>query len=105
MLDLIGYNGNVYGKKVIENSCGEGNILCAIVSRYIEGLYGQTSEYIRNGLERDIVGYDVDAVCCEKTITKLNNNKKQIIITNKDLILLSFLNIQHYLYNFFILIL
>lgn len=82
MLDLIGYNGNVYGKKVIENSCGEGNILCAIVSRYIEGLYGQTSEYIRNGLERDIVGYDVDAVCCEKTITKLNNVAQKYGIKN-----------------------
>lgn len=52
MLDLVGYKGNVYGKKVIENSCGEGNILCAIVSQYIEGLCGETLEYIRNGLER-----------------------------------------------------
>lgn len=73
MLDLVGYKGNMYGKRVIENSCGEGNILCAIVSRYIEGLYGETSEYIRDGLECDIIGYDIDEVCCEKTITRLNN--------------------------------
>ena len=28
MLDLLGYRKSVYGKKILENSCGEGNILC-----------------------------------------------------------------------------
>lgn len=82
MLDLVGYTGNVYGKRVIENSCGEGNILCAIVTRYIEGLQGQTLEYIRCGLERDVVGYDIDKTCCERTIAKLNKIAKEHGIHN-----------------------
>ena len=35
MLDFVGYTNNIFGKKVAENSCGDGNILCEIVSRYI----------------------------------------------------------------------
>ena len=38
MLDIVGYKNAVYGKKIVENSCGAGNILCAIVKRYIESL-------------------------------------------------------------------
>lgn len=36
MLDYIGYSKKLYGKRVLENSCGEGNILLEIVTRYIE---------------------------------------------------------------------
>ena len=35
LLDYIGYNSNLYGKKILENSCGDGNILSKIVQRYI----------------------------------------------------------------------
>ena len=31
MLDLLGYQHNLYGKTLLENSCGEGNILCLAV--------------------------------------------------------------------------
>ena len=31
MLDYVGYENHLYGKRVLENSCGEGNILCEIV--------------------------------------------------------------------------
>lgn len=72
MLDLACYKGNMYGKKVIENSCGEGNILCVIVHRYIEGLKDYDLAYIKRGLEQDIVGYDIDKYCCEATLQKLN---------------------------------
>lgn len=57
MLDYIGYSGNLYGKKVLENSCGEGNILLKIVMRYIESAKRReyTSCEIKEGLQRDIV--------------------------------------------------
>ena len=35
MLDEAGYLTNLAGKRVLENSCGEGNILAEIVRRYI----------------------------------------------------------------------
>ena len=36
MLDYVDYSKKLYGKKVLENSCGEGNILLEVVKRYIE---------------------------------------------------------------------
>lgn len=39
MLDLLGYQKSIYGKKLLENSCGEGNILCLAVERYIQNAY------------------------------------------------------------------
>lgn len=39
MLDEIGYCNNLSCKKFLENSCGNGNILCNVVERYItEGI-------------------------------------------------------------------
>lgn len=35
MLDEAGYIKNLYGKTFLENSCGQGNILCLAVYRYI----------------------------------------------------------------------
>ena len=35
MLDLVGYTKNLHGKTVLEDSCGEGDILIEIVRRYI----------------------------------------------------------------------
>lgn len=76
MLDRIGYFANLYGKKVLENSCGEGNILLQIVKRYIES--GIKENYslreIREGLSRDIVAYEIDCKCirqCKKRLNKL----------------------------------
>ena len=36
LLDSVGYKENLYGKRIIENSCGDGNILVAVVQRYID---------------------------------------------------------------------
>lgn len=60
MLDKIGYVHNLYGKKVLENSCGEGNFLCEMVRRYILDARRQaiTDDKIREGLERDIHGIE-----------------------------------------------
>ena len=74
MLDYAGYKKNLYGKKVLENSCGEGNILSEIVKRYIEDSIkkGYSKNEIIHGLEVDIEGFDVDQDKILKCIDKLN---------------------------------
>lgn len=62
MLDLAGYDVDIYGKTILENSCGNGEILERIVNRYVKDCLRQSIsvEQIRSGLERDVVAYDVD---------------------------------------------
>lgn len=36
LLDCIQYCENIYDKNILENSCGDGNILAVIVERYID---------------------------------------------------------------------
>lgn len=76
MLNLADYNENIYGKKILENSCGDGNILVQIVSRYIsDALRLKISKNkIKNSLEKDIYGYDID----EELILKCKNNLDEI---------------------------
>lgn len=75
MLDILGYKDNLYGKKILENSCGEGNILCLIVERYIEDAYknGYTPEEIVIGLERDIYGAEIVELTYRNCLSKLDN--------------------------------
>lgn len=74
LLDNIGYTQNVHGKKILENSCGDGNILVVIVQRYIEDCMRQgfSKIEIRNGLERDIYGVEIDPEQYNKCIFRLN---------------------------------
>ncbi|MBU3098078.1 MULTISPECIES: Eco57I restriction-modification methylase domain-containing protein [Clostridium] len=61
MLNMIDYNENLHGKKVIENSCGEGHILKLVVERYIlDGKRnGHSNARIKHGLENDIYGAEI----------------------------------------------
>lgn len=74
MLDYIGYKYNLRGQKVLENSCGEGNILVEIVKRYIADLKENqyTPREIAGGLEKDIVAYEVDLEKIEICLNRLN---------------------------------
>lgn len=74
LLDSVGYTQNLYGKKILENSCGDGNILVAIVQRYIDDCVtnGLSRTRIKNGLARDIYGVEIDPEQYEKCINKLN---------------------------------
>jgi len=47
MLDLGGYTTNLLGHRVLENSFGTGNILKAVVKRYIWALCGRKDKYYR----------------------------------------------------------
>lgn len=62
LLDKVGYRGQLYGKSILENSCGDGNILVEIVRRYIASCreMKKTDEEIKRGLEADICGVELE---------------------------------------------
>lgn len=62
ILDYAGYNNDLQGKRLLENSCGEGNFLIRIVERYIRDCKkkNMSTDIIKDGLEKDIVAYDTD---------------------------------------------
>lgn len=62
LLNWVQYTNNIYGKKVIENSCGDGRILVKIVERYIKDAISQNKSIkeIINGLENDIYAMELD---------------------------------------------
>ena len=62
MLDLAGYKENLYGKKILENSFGEGNFLVEIIERYINDCkkHNFSNDDIMNGLSKDIYGFEID---------------------------------------------
>lgn len=64
LLDSVGYTQQLYGKRILENSCGDGNILVVIVQRYIDDclVQGLSRTKIKNGLGRDIWGAEIDPV-------------------------------------------
>ena len=69
MLDLLGYTENLYGHRILENSCGDGAFLSVVVRRYIADCREQEldNDEIKQGLERDIWGYEINpetAACC-----------------------------------------
>ena len=76
MLDSAGYKNNVFGKRVLENSCGDGKILSIIVERYIEDAKRNhiKESVIKEGLEQDITAFDIDAdlvLACKNKLTEI----------------------------------
>ena len=74
LLDSVGYTYNLYGKRILENSCGDGNILVAVVQRYIDDCRanGLSRTKIKNGLARDIYGIEIDKEQYDKCINNLD---------------------------------
>ena len=79
LLDSVNYKENLYGKRILENSCGDGNILVVIVQRYIDDCrkQGLSRTKIKNGLGRDIYGVEIDPEQFKKCINNLNNVLKK----------------------------
>lgn len=75
LLDCVGYTENLYGKKILENSCGEGNVLVVVVQRYIDDCkrQGLSRTKIKNGLFKDIYGVEIDPEKVQKCIKNLND--------------------------------
>ena len=74
LLDSVGYKHDLYGKKIMENSCGDGNILSSIVGRYIDDSLriGLSKNKIRSGLSRDIYGVEIDPKKHTECLSRLN---------------------------------
>jgi predicted RNA methylase len=79
LLDVVGYTTDLFGKKVIENACGDGNILTVVVERYI--IYCLNQEYsldkIKSGLESDIFGAEINEGHYKQCICNLNEIAQQ----------------------------
>lgn len=75
ILDFAGYDSNLAGKKILENSCGNGNVLVQVVQRYISDCKnkGMTETEIQEGLQNDIYAMDIDQVQVDKCIERLNS--------------------------------
>lgn len=84
LLDYVEYKKNLYGKKVLENSCGEGNILLEVIKRYIEESIenGLEKEKIKLGLEKDIYGIEYYRSTYEICLKNLDNLAKKYDITD-----------------------
>jgi Type I restriction-modification system methyltransferase subunit len=74
MLDYLEYTNDLYGKKVLENSCGDGQFLKEIVRRYISDCRSRNipEDKIAEGLSADIYGIELDANHCAACIENLN---------------------------------
>ena len=74
LLDSVDYIHDLFGKKILENSCGDGNILTVVVQRYIDDCRskGLSRTKIRNGLSRDIYGVEIDPEQYKKCLINLN---------------------------------
>ena len=84
LLDVVGYRNNLYGKKVAENSCGDGNVLIEIVKRYIKSCLksNMTINDIRVGLQNDIWAAEIDAKHIENCKNRLNKLVEKYNIYN-----------------------
>ena len=74
LLDAIEYKNDLFGKKVAENSCGDGSVLAEIVDRYIiDGMKQNLPlDTIKMGLEEDIWGAEIDKTHIVNCKLKLN---------------------------------
>lgn len=84
MLNIMGYNEDLFGKKILENSCGEGNILKLVVDRYILDCKrnGYTDTKIKNGLENDIYGAEIIEETYKNCIENLDKVAEKYGIKN-----------------------
>ena len=79
LLDWCDYKENLYGKKVMENSCGDGHILQEVVKRYIEDCLEKEMPKveIEKGLSNDIYAIEYDNPQYEKCKENLDNIVKE----------------------------
>lgn len=74
LLDCVEYSRNLYGKRFLENSCGDGAIISEAIRRYIESALqdGKTKTEISIGLSQDFVAYETDKESVNNCINNLN---------------------------------
>lgn len=62
LLEEISYQGDIFNKKVLENACGDGNILKEVIRIYINNAFAEkySPMEIKEGLENNIYGIEID---------------------------------------------
>jgi len=75
ILDDIDYKNNIYDKKIIDPSCGEGNFLIVVVERFLKDCIKKKLDLdkIRIVLHDNIFGFDIDETAISKCKTYLND--------------------------------
>jgi len=75
ILDNIEYKNNIYNKKIIDPSCGEGNFLIIVVERFLKDCIKNnlSLDGIRKALHNNIYGFDIDKNAISKCKTYLND--------------------------------
>ncbi len=86
MLDLINYNDDILDKYMLDNSCGNGNLLIEVVKRYISKALnsGKTKEQISKDLSTYIVGIEIERELVEECKKRLTGIAKDYGINNTD---------------------
>ncbi len=78
LLDIIDYRENLFGKKFLENSCGDGSVLKQVLFRYIIDCKKKQFSLakIKFGIENDIWAFEIDTNKYNDCICNLNNIAK-----------------------------
>ena len=84
MLDKMGYNKGIFGKKIIDNSCGNGNFLVEILRRFLQDAKRKkiTKKDIKSNIEICIIGYEIDKAKYDECIQKLDEVVAEYKISN-----------------------
>ena len=84
LLNWCGYKNDIFHKKIIENSCGNGQILKEVVRRYVEDSLknNRNIREIKKGLEDNIYGIEYDFEKYNECKTNLDEVVKQYGITS-----------------------
>ena len=92
MMDMLGYKENLYGQKILENSCGDGRFLEEIVKRYIDDCRrrGYTEDemldlLMEQGADIKDIEADEDRIVITGDAKEYNNIKKALLAINPNM--------------------
>jgi adenine-specific DNA-methyltransferase len=72
ILNKVNFTINIYNKKILEPSCGNGNFLIEIVKRIIKDCRNNNIQNIEELLNKNVYGWDIDERNIEATKIRLN---------------------------------
>ncbi len=74
ILDNVEYKNNIFNKKIIDPSCGEGSFLTIVVERFLKDCIENnlSKDKIGELLHNNIFGFDIDKTAIEKCKSYLN---------------------------------
>jgi len=84
VLNQVGYVKNLYDRKLLENSCGDGAFLTEAIDRYIKDCIKNkiSKKDIVDGLENDIYATEIDQQQIDKCLENLNKIATKHAIKN-----------------------